>query len=63
LAVSQRRGLLRQDHLGLGTCLRRGLLVATVVGGGYDALPELVNRHLLVFKAATDQARLHWAGI
>ncbi|QEY32072.1 histone deacetylase [Synechococcus sp. RSCCF101] len=56
-------GLLRRDHLVLDACLRRGVPVATVIGGGYDALPELVERHLLVFRAATDQARLHRAGI
>jgi hypothetical protein len=30
-----------------------------VIGGGYDDLPALVARHGLVFRAATDQARLH----
>ena len=30
-----------------------------VIGGGYDAIDALVERHALVFRAASDQARLH----
>lgn len=52
-------GLLQRDHLVLDACLRRGIAVATVIGGGYDAMTPLVKRHALVFRAASDQARLH----
>jgi hypothetical protein len=30
-----------------------------VIGGGYDELTPLVQRHSLVFRAALEQARLH----
>ena len=52
-------GLLNRDRLVLDACLRRGIPVATVIGGGYDDLDPLVDRHSLVFRAATEQARLH----
>jgi len=52
-------GLLNRDRLVLDTCLRRGIPIATVIGGGYDALDPLVERHSLVFRAAAEQARLH----
>ena len=52
-------GLLQRDHLVLDACLRRNIPVATVIGGGYDAMTPLVKRHALVFRAAADQARLH----
>jgi acetoin utilization deacetylase AcuC-like enzyme len=52
-------GLLRRDHLVIDACLRRAVPVATVIGGGYDALTPLVRRHSLVFRAAAEQARLH----
>ena len=52
-------GLLQRDHLVLDACLRRKIAVATVIGGGYDAMTPLVKRHALVFRAASDQARLH----
>jgi len=52
-------GLLQRDHLVLDACLRRHIPVATVIGGGYDAMTPLVKRHSLVFRAAADQARLH----
>jgi acetoin utilization deacetylase AcuC-like enzyme len=52
-------GLLQRDHLVLDACLRRGVPVATVIGGGYDDLAPLVQRHTLVFRAAGEQARLH----
>jgi acetoin utilization deacetylase AcuC-like enzyme len=52
-------GLLQRDRLVLDACLRRGVPVATVIGGGYDALEPLVERHSLVFRAAVEQARLH----
>ena len=52
-------GLLNRDRLVLDACLRRGIPVATVIGGGYDDLEPLVERHSLVFRAATEQARLH----
>ena len=52
-------GLLNRDHLVLDACLRRRIPVATVIGGGYDALEPLVERHGLVFRAACEQGRLH----
>ncbi|MEY4431688.1 MAG: hypothetical protein RLZZ533_1624 [Cyanobacteriota bacterium] len=52
-------GLLQRDHLVLDACLRRQIPVATVIGGGYDDLNPLVERHSLVFRAAQEQARLH----
>ena len=52
-------GLLNRDHLVLDACLRRGIAVATVIGGGYDDLEPLVARHGLVFRAAQEQARHH----
>ena len=52
-------GLLQRDRLVLDACLRRSIPVATVIGGGYDALNPLVERHSLVFRAALEQARLH----
>lgn len=48
-------GLLRRDRLVLETCLRRGVPVATVVGGGYDKnVRALARRHALLFRAATE---------
>jgi len=52
-------GLLHRDRLVLDACLRRNVAVATVIGGGYDALTPLVKRHSLVFRAACEQARNH----
>ncbi|CAK6693733.1 Acetoin utilization protein AcuC [Synechococcus sp. CBW1107] len=52
-------GLLNRDRLVLDACLRRSTPVATVIGGGYDDLEPLVQRHALVFRAAKEQARLH----
>jgi acetoin utilization deacetylase AcuC-like enzyme len=52
-------GLINRDRLVLDACLRRRIPVATVIGGGYDDLSPLVERHSLVFRAATEQARLH----
>jgi len=52
-------GLLNRDRLVLDACLRRGIPIATVIGGGYDDLEPLVERHSLVFRAASEQARLH----
>ena len=43
----------------LDSCLRRNIPVATVIGGGYDAMEPLVNRHALVIRASVEQARLH----
>ena len=58
LALSD-AGLLQRDRLVLDACLRRNVPIATVIGGGYDALPPLVERHALVFRAAVEQARLY----
>ena len=52
-------GLLSRDRMVLNACLRRGIPIATVIGGGYDELAPLVERHSLVFRAAAEQARLH----
>ncbi|MFM7086843.1 MAG: histone deacetylase [Cyanobium sp.] len=51
-------GLLQRDRMVLELCLRRRIPVATVIGGGYDALPALVARHALVFRAAADAGLL-----
>ncbi|MFN5193477.1 MAG: histone deacetylase [Cyanobacteriota bacterium] len=53
LALSD-QGLLQRDRLVLESCLRRRIPVATVIGGGYDDLPDLVRRHGLVFRAAAE---------
>ncbi|MGC6482259.1 MAG: histone deacetylase [Synechococcus sp.] len=52
-------GLLQRDRLVIDACLRRRIPIATVIGGGYDALTPLVERHALVFRAAIEQARLY----
>ena len=52
-------GLLQRDRLVLEACLRRRIPVASVIGGGYDALPNLVERHALVVRAASEMALLH----
>lgn len=53
------QGLLMRDRLVLDACLRRAIPIATVIGGGYDALEPLVERHAIVFRAASEQARLY----
>jgi len=45
-------GLARRDRLVLRSCARRGIPIATVIGGGYDELTPLVERHSLVVQAA-----------
>jgi acetoin utilization deacetylase AcuC-like enzyme len=45
-------GLLARDRLVLESCLQRRIPVATVIGGGYDRLPALAERHALVVRAA-----------
>jgi acetoin utilization deacetylase AcuC-like enzyme len=52
-------GLLRRERMVLDTCLRQRVPVATVMGGGYDALAPLVERHGLVVRAAAEMVRLH----
>ena len=52
-------GLLNRDRLVLDACLRRGIPVATVIGGGADELNALVERHSLIVRAAAEQSRLH----
>ena len=52
-------GLLQRDHLVIDACLRRNIPVASVIGGGYDDLFPLVERHALIFRAAAEQARLY----
>ena len=52
-------GLFERDCLVLDACLRRRIPVATVIGGGYAPLPELVERHSLIVRAAARMARVH----
>jgi acetoin utilization deacetylase AcuC-like enzyme len=52
-------GLLQRDRMVLETCLRERVPVATVIGGGYDELSALVERHGLVVRAAAEMALLH----
>ena len=52
------QGLLNRDRLVIDACLRRSIPIATVIGGGYDAITPLVERHAIVFRAAVEQARL-----
>lgn len=47
-------GLLERDRLVLQSCWEREVPVATVLGGGYDELTALVERHALVFQAAAE---------
>ena len=51
-------GLLRRDRLVLDAALRRQIPIATVIGGGYDALHPLVKRHAIVVEQPL-AARLH----
>ncbi len=55
-------GLYRRDRLVIDAALRRRLPVATVIGGGYDDLAALVERHTLVVRAADGLARIHATG-
>jgi acetoin utilization deacetylase AcuC-like enzyme len=52
-------GLLARDRLVLEACHQRRIPVATVIGGGYDHLPALVERHTLVVRAAAAVAARH----
>lgn len=46
-------GLLARDHYVVSTCLKMGVPVACVVGGGYDSdKVVLAARHSTVFRAA-----------
>jgi acetoin utilization deacetylase AcuC-like enzyme len=45
-------GLRHRDQLVVAACLSRGIPLATVLGGGYDRVESLVERHALVFEAA-----------
>ncbi len=52
LALSD-AGLLRRDRFVLESCVRRGVPVATVIGGGYSKdLDALARRHTLAHRAA-----------
>lgn len=54
LALSD-AGLLRRDRFVLTNCLRRGVPVATVIGGGYSkAIDVLARRHTLIHRAAQE---------
>ena len=52
-------GLLQRERMVLEICLREQVPVATVIGGGYDALTPLVERHGLVVRAAVEMYLLH----
>ena len=51
-------GLLQRERMVLETCLRHRVPVATVIGGGYDDLGPLVERHGLVVRAAAEMTLL-----
>jgi len=55
-------GLHRRDWMVIDAALRRRIPVATVIGGGYDDLAALVERHTLVVRAADALARIHGTG-
>ena len=52
-------GPLQRERMVLEICLQQRVPVATVIGGGYDALAPLVERHGLVVRAAAEVGRLH----
>jgi len=52
-------GLYRRDWMVMEAALRRRIPVATLIGGGYDALAPLVERHTLMVRAAHGRARVH----
>ncbi len=48
-------GLLRRDRYVLETCVRRGIPVATVIGGGYSKdIDALGRRHTIIHRAASE---------
>lgn len=48
-------GLMRRDRYVLETCVRRGIPVATVIGGGYSKdIDMLGRRHTIVHRAASE---------
>lgn len=52
-------GLLRRDRFVLEQCVRRGVPVATVIGGGYSKdIDALARRHTLVHRAADEVYKL-----
>lgn len=52
-------GLLRRDRYVLEECVRRGVPVATVIGGGYSKdIDALARRHTLVHCAASEAYKL-----
>jgi len=53
-------GIARRDRFVLESCLRRGIPIATVIGGGYSAdIDALSRRHCSVFHAATELWQTH----
>lgn len=49
------QGLYRRDSYVLDQCLRRGIPVATVIGGGYQKdIDRLARRHCTIHRAASD---------
>ncbi len=58
LALSD-EGLLRRDRYVLEMCVRRGIPVATVIGGGYSKdIDTLGRRHTIIHRAASEVWRL-----
>jgi acetoin utilization deacetylase AcuC-like enzyme len=59
LALSD-EGLYQRDHLVIDACLRRGIPVAGVIGGGYQLmLDRLARRHCILHRAASDLFHVH----
>jgi acetoin utilization deacetylase AcuC-like enzyme len=56
-------GLYRRDWMVIDAALRRRIPVATVIGGGYDNLAALVERHTLVVRAADALGQIHATGM
>jgi acetoin utilization deacetylase AcuC-like enzyme len=48
-------GLARRDRLVIESCRRLSIPIATVIGGGYDELTPLVERHSVVFETAAKE--------
>ncbi len=59
LALSD-QGLARRDHVVLETCLKTGVPVAGVIGGGYDTdIDALARRHAILHHTAADVLSAH----
>lgn len=52
-------GLMRRDRYVLETCVRRGIPIATVIGGGYSKdIDALGRRHTIIHRAAAEVWRM-----